>query len=293
MTENTRKSTALSKNQQVRLDYIDYRLYFFGRVTRGDIQQRFSVKGAAATRDLRLYKDIYPDNITYDNQQKTYHLSDSYKKPKDRNFEEILENLNQDNLIASVNDRDSPPVTQLSQHHQPNLEVLAILVRAISFKSSIVMGYISLSSGLSSREILPLAVVDSGVRWHLRAFDRRNQRFADFVINRITTIDITNSPPSIKESLVSDKQWNRFVTLRLVPHPKLDHAEAIEFEYAMSRGFYVVDIRAALVGYFLRFWNVDSSEDHSLEVPDSYLWLSNSQTLYDVDNLAIAPGRKG
>ncbi|MDQ7072467.1 MAG: hypothetical protein Q9N32_01415 [Gammaproteobacteria bacterium] len=38
-------------------------------------------------------------------------------------------------------------------------------------------------------EIAPHALANNGLRRHVRAFDRKNGRFVDFVINRITVVD--------------------------------------------------------------------------------------------------------
>jgi hypothetical protein len=58
----------------------------------------------------------------------------------------------------------------------------------------------------------------------------------------------------------------------------------------MEKGMLEVNVRAAMAGYLLRRWNVDCSEKGSLSGPEYQLYLQNSQTLYGVENLAIAPG---
>jgi hypothetical protein len=80
--------------------------------------------------------------------------------------------------------------------------------------------------------------------------------------------------------------------MHVVPHPLLKHSVTIEAEYGMTDGVLKIETRAALAGYVLRRWNIDCSETHSLEGPEVHLWLKNLQTLYGVDNLAIAPGYK-
>jgi hypothetical protein len=52
-----------------------------------------------------------------------------------------------------------------------------------------------------------------------------------------------------------------------------------------------------MVGYLLRRWNVDCSEDGTLSDPEYQLYLKNIESLSDIDesgagNLAIAPGYK-
>lgn len=48
--------------------------------------------------------------------------------------------------------------------------------------------------------------------------------------------------------------------------------------------------RAALAGYVLRRWSIDSSPDHRLDPASHHLWLRNPQTLYGVESAALAPG---
>ncbi len=86
------------------------------------------------------------------------------------------------------------------------------------------------------------------------------------------------------ETRESDIQRNRIVELEIVPHPSLKHPKTIE------NGVLDVNVRAAVAGYVLRRWNLDCSEDHSMEDPEYHLWLKNRQALYGVENLVIAPG---
>lgn len=83
---------------------------------------------------------------------------------------------------------------------------------------------------------MPFAFVDNGLRWHVRAFDRKRQIFTDFVINRIAKPKLLHSsPPLDTESKDVDIQWNRIVEMHLVPHPRLKHPETIQFEYGMEK----------------------------------------------------------
>ena len=144
---------------------------------------------------------------------------------------------------------------------------------------------------------MPHTLVDNGLRWHVRGFDRKHAEFRDFVLTRIKAAVViegsTLSPSVIKESELEtqDRQWNRFVELELVPHPRIEHSEAIELDYGMTGGVLKVEIRAATAGYLLRQWHVDCSTEHSLMGFEYQLWLRNSQALYGVTNLNLAPGR--
>ena len=58
----------------------------------------------------------------------------------------------------------------------------------------------------------------------------------------------------------------------------------------MKQGLLAVETRAAIAGYALARWNVDSSKDHNLSPLRHHLWLRNSDVLKDVDSAALAPG---
>lgn len=150
--------------------------------------------------------------------------------------------------------------------------------------------YRSLSSGLSERDIVPFALVDNGLRWHVRGFDRVRNRFADFVVNRIEAPQLIDEVIPEEQTKAADNQWNRIVELHIAPHPRLKHPQIIEAEYAMDNGCLNLSIRAALAGYVLRKWNVDCSKEHKLKGPELHLWLQNTPTLFGVDNLNLAPG---
>ncbi|WP_348238375.1 WYL domain-containing protein, partial [Salmonella enterica] len=83
--------------------------------------------------------------------------------------------------------------------------------------------------GETTREIVPHTLVDNGLRWHVRGFDRKHGEFRDFVLTRIkAAVVLEDSTLSETELETQDRQWNRFVELELVPHPRIEHSEAIE-----------------------------------------------------------------
>ncbi len=172
----------------------------------------------------------------------------------------------------------------------PDLATLAVITRAIHAKKAIRVSYISLSSGPTERELVPLALSDNGLRWHLRAFDRYSNSFCDFVLTRIAQAVSLEHEAAEHELLHADEQWMRIVELELVPHPAITWPQAIEADYAMKDGMLRLKIRAALAGYALRRWAVDCSASATLPSSEHQLWLRNLQTLYGVESALLAPG---
>ena len=282
----------ISQSQKQRLSHIDFRLYFLGSIGRNDLVHRFGIKEAAATRDISLYRELAPENLIYNTKAKIYVIAESFNPLFVYQPDRVLSALSLgfgDDIVT-----DHKPFVSCetpSQLNKPNVDVLAKVSRAIYMKCPIAIQYRSLSSGFTEREIIPFSLVDNGLRWHVRAYDRRRNRFTDFVITRIT--DPTVLPQSIvdeTEQKMSDNQWNRIVEMKIVSHPKLEHKETIEADYGMLEGVLEINVRAAVAGYLLRRWNVDCTAEATLEGAEYHLWLSNRQALYGVDNLLLAPG---
>ena len=285
-----------SQAQQERLFYIDFRLLFLGSINRNNLVQRFGIKEAAATRDLAAYKKLTSANTVYDNQQKNYLKLDSFVPLFNYTANQALTVLSAgigDHFVG-IHKAIIYSETPTTLHH-PNIGVLATLSTAIHQQKSVQIDYCSTSSGTATREFVPSALVDNGLRWHIRGFDRKHGRFGDFVLTRISTAKLLIADIHEHEKRDNDNQWNRIVEMEIVPHPNnqnLKHPEAIEIDYGMQNGMLKVNVRAAVAGYVLRRWNVDCSEDHQLAGKEYHLWLKNIPALYGVDNLALAPGYK-
>lgn len=281
----------LSQNQKERLAFIELKLYFSGELRRSDIEARFGVKPAAASRDLALYREWAEQNIEYDNLARCYRPTRAFEPLFPFQPDRVLSWLSQgfgDGLELKL--KAVAPCDGSGQLFRPDLAILSALTRALCAQQALTIDYLSLSSGPKTRDVVPVALADNGLRWHLRAYDREHQRFGDFVITRITRVQTLPGSPGGHECLLADEQWMRMVDMELVPHPGLRWPDAVAADYSMSDGVLRLKTRAALAGYVLRRWSVDTSPDHSLDPSSHHLWLSNSQTLYDVESAALAPG---
>lgn len=277
--------------QRDRLRHIELRLRFLGEVRRTDLMQRFGIQSAAASRDLALYKELASGNINYHSGGKRYFLGEGFEPLFPTQPGQVLSWLAEQfgDVKAPCNAPMLPCLTppNLSQPHH---DVLAPITRAIHLGHVLRICYHSISSGKTRREIVPFALLDTGLRWHVRAFDRKSQEFRDFVITRIEeAIVCQNAIRERHEMPENDAQWARIVELDLVPHPNQSHPEITCMDYGMSGGVLRLKLRAAIVGYILRKWSVDCSPDHSLHGPEYRLWLKNSLALYGVLTAVLAP----
>jgi hypothetical protein len=282
----------ISASVHERLVYVDFRTTFLGEVRRADLMTRFGVKSAAATRDLAFYKGALGGKIELDPVSKVYRPASDFRSIFSHDTGRALTALSrgfgesQFGAAGPLIPCEVPPRLSL-----PDINVLAPLSRAINLHQAVRIRYSSFSSGKHDREIVPFALADNGLRWHVRAFDRLKQHFIDLVLTRIHSIEaLPQSPIEPHELGHHDIDWGRILELELIPHPKEARPEIIAMDYFMVNGVLKVRVRAALASYLLRQWLVDCSVDHSLPGTEYRLWLRNTPILYGVNAAHLAPG---
>ncbi len=282
----------LTQSQRDRLAFVELRIQFFGEIRRQELVTRFGIQSAAATRDLTFYKELAPCNIKYDSKAKSYVLGKEFRSIFVFRADRVLTWLTQGfGDSEPVDNRVSIMCETPSRLMEAELDTLACVTRAINLRQAINIVYHSITSGKTQREIVPFALVDNGLRWHVRAFDRKTQEFRDFVITRIKhPVVIKDAEILSYEESDQDIQWTRIVELELVPHPDRPHPEITEIDYGMHNGVLPIKLRAATAGYILRTWSVDCSPDHSLQGHEYRLWLRNYLALYGAKNALLAPG---
>ncbi len=277
--------------QRERLAFIDFSLQYFGQVSRNDLIQRFKTGLAASTRDFSAYKELAPNNLQLVHQTKYYYRTASFKPVFNHDPEVILTSLSRGfgNGISNGIQPSEQCFDAVALIH-PNPEIIAALMRAIHNKQPVECAYVSISSGESTRIIVPHAIVNNGHRWHVRAYDRKHQAFRDFVATRFTQVQLLNHDINTVEGREYDEQWHAMVELTLVPHPSITQQKAIELDYGMQNGNLTLSVRAALAAYILRQWQVDCSEGSRFTGQGCQLALANPQVLKDIDNVSLAPG---
>lgn len=285
----------LSAAQRRRLAYIEFRVWFYGEVTRKNVLDRFDLATAAGTRDMVLYRELAPKNVVYEG--KAYRYRPSFTPLFEHRAERVLAML-----TAGFGEGEPAPLSESlpnavpARLNLPPLDILAAVTRAIHGGYPLRLIYHSMKTGAVHREIVPHALVDSGLRWHVRAYDRTKGEFRDLVLTRmekVEPIDREDGQYRVQahELRAADAQWQKVITLELVPHPAHPHPSSIARDFGMGEsGSLQVTLRAAVAGYVLRQWQVDCSPDARLRGREFRLWLADTAQLNGVDNAVLAPG---
>jgi len=285
----------LSAAQRRRLAYIEFRVWFYGEVTRKNVLDRFDLATAAGTRDMVLYRELAPRNVLYEG--KVYRYRSTFTPLFEHQAERVLTML-----TAGFGEGEPAPLAETLPHavparlNLPPLDILAAVTRAIHGSYPLRLVYHSMKTGAVPREIVPHALVDSGLRWHVRAYDRTKGEFRDLVLTRMEKVEpIAREGGRYRvqdhELRVADAQWQKEVTLELLPHPAHSHPSSIARDFGVgASGLLQITLRAAVAGYVLRQWQVDCSPEARLKGPEFRLWLANTAQLNGVDNAVLAPG---
>lgn len=284
----------LPKNVHDRLEYLEFMLRFRGWASRADLTERFGLGEAAATRDIRLYREHAEQNLSLNQKTKKYEINEENFEPLfPFSIKSTLSKLRTTKIADALGLSEFDGIMSPPRLAYPTVDILSAVTRAISSSVALRVSYKALKSGQSEKLLYPLAIFDNGIHWYLRAFDPEKYGYRVYALTRFVTCEIEHDVPVKAEIKNQDHQWSRMVELELIPHPNRKNVrkpETIIHDFNMKDGKLKLSVRATVAGYWLRHWNVDCTEEHSLEGFHYQLWLNNHQTLYGVESRSLAPG---
>lgn len=249
----------------LRLEFIEFRLFWEGRVNRSDLMEQFGLSVNQASADLNRYIGVVPDNMVYDKSARTYVRGPDYAphflEPDASRYLAQLRSLadgimdSDDTWIAELPSYDAAPTPTRSV----NPVILRSVVGAIRRSEAIEVKYQSLSRPEPCwRWIAPHAIGFDGFRWHTRAFCQMDEVFKDFLLSRIIS---TRGVEASEVTDAADEDWQEHVTLEIGPHPELSESQkkVIALDYGMRDGKAKIQVRRALLYYALKRLGLDNN----------------------------------
>lgn len=264
-TEHSNSSPVRSPKwgQERRLEFIEFRLLWDGKINRKELVDFFGISIPQASLDLARYIALAPENLEYDKRAKVYRARKKLKLVfTKRDSEDFLSQLGGSSSAEHATSSSflgwRPPFDVV---HYPTRsirpEILMRIIWAIRDKQDVEIHYQSMRNPSATRRwILPHAIAFDGSRWHVRAWCYLNKYFKDFVFARIEQIYGTRIAEGTTQK---DIHWDAFSTVILRAHADLTESQriAVETEYGMRKGTLQVRMREALMPYFVRQMNLD------------------------------------
>jgi len=260
-----------------RLEFIDFRLQWDGRINRGELADHFGISMQQASADLARYAEQAPDNLVYDKSAKAYRAAPGFKALSPASDARHYLGQLMDVAAGTASSAASfigwvPPSDVI---HYParsvNTATLLQILWAIRDRQDVKITYQSMRRpSATAIWIAPHALGSDGLRWHARAWSHADGEFRDFVLSRIQTI---SSARASDVAPADDTLWSGHVDIVIRPRDGLtpDQRRAIEIDHGMKKGRLVIRCRKALVLYVLRQLHLDRPGTVSLlEQPLEY-----------------------
>lgn len=259
-----KKNKQLPWGVERRYEFIEFRLYWQGRINRGDLIDTFGVSTQQASLDINTYLQQAKRAFSYDTRKRTYirgkHFKPRYWTPDVQEYFAQLRAVDQglvsedQSWISVFPGFGATPTPARGVAPETLRDVLA----AIHARSALEITYQSMSRPEpSGRWIEPHAIAFDGFRWHARAFCQNDAVFKDFLLSRIVAVG--EARPATADSS-SDVSWHTEVVLEIGPHPELSKTQqrAIEMDYGMEEGRVRIPVRHALLFYALKRLGLDT-----------------------------------
>lgn len=243
--------------QERRLEFIEFRLQWEGRVNRSDLVDFFGISVPQASVDFARYRELAPENAFYDVLERAYITS--------KIFAPVLLKASTDDYLtrlwavtSGVEAENSsflgwrPDTSLVAEPARPvGHDILRSILAATKDQKSVRILYDSISgSGTSCRNITPHALGFNGSRWHVRAYCHERNEFRDFVLGRVREAVLQGSSPI---GPGSDADWFNIIEAVIVPHPDLSEAQRkiVEEDFCMENGRLILRVKEALLFYNL------------------------------------------
>jgi len=243
--------------KEQRLRAIEIVGYWQGQMNSRSLVEAFGISQNHANLDIKEYKSRYPKNFIYNASKRTYLRSDSFKLHlSEGSIDEYI------NHVSRMTSQMHTSIERLAPHHtQLKPDVVAPILDCIRLQKGLSIQYASMNRPKGTeRTIYPHSIVDTGFRWHVRAYCEDRKEFRDFNLGRILGItEQVGSAPTCA-MVNKDKAWQKMVKIKLRANPNIPDNQrlVIESEFDMKRNSLIVQCRGCLVHYMLQRYQIDS-----------------------------------
>jgi predicted DNA-binding transcriptional regulator YafY len=263
IAKNPKSSKYLKWGVERRMEFIDFRLFWEGRINRRDLIDQFGVSIQQASGDFNRYQEMAPGNLVYDTRARHYCPSDKFRlrflnPDSDRYLANLLSMSSgvltaEESWLAAIPSYDVLPQSRRAIDPERLRRVVAAIREGVALQ----VCYQSMSTSEPEwRWITPHALAFDGYRWHARSFCHKAGVFKDFVMARIVGIRGTKEHSINPEE---DREWHEVVDVKIGPHPCLteNQAKAIKLDYGMEDGEMMISVRRGFLFYFLKRLGLD------------------------------------
>ncbi|KAF7781255.1 hypothetical protein PRUB_b0412 [Pseudoalteromonas rubra] len=242
--------------------YIEAVLFWQGEIQTGTFQDKFKLSRPSARRYVTDFIERYQIAASYNESEKAYvlaspftpnYISQDFAEYASLTGEQYVHNLSTSTITALA-----------LPHRKLNPTILRPILNACRRQSVLDIRYQSIKEGgETERVIRPHTLINSGLRYHLRAYCEHAKGFRDFSLSRI----VSASPEFISKAQKykkDDEAWQQEVTLTIIPDPRLSEyaQQVIAHDFDMHNHQKQIKTNAALINYLISILRLDVQHPH-------------------------------
>ena len=246
----------MKKVDQERFNYIEYIAWWEGQINASHLMRHFQLTRDSASTILKKYDNKYPHHFDYDQSIKARVITEDFQPSEAiKNFSRylnIIKNSQCEVVSGCIEEVEAPFRNIQAQSVRP-------ILKAIRENLAVDIGYISLTSpDYLDRIIEPHALIFDGLRWHVRAYCRKNAAFRDFVLSRFD--GNADFEGAAEHNAIQDNLWQTYVDVEITPDPRLTQKQQsiIATDFQMDNNKKTLKTRAPLVNYLLLRLRIDA-----------------------------------
>jgi hypothetical protein len=252
-------------SQDRRLEFIEFRLLWEGKINRSELAEFFGISIQQASLDFASYMVHAEANMEYDRSDKVYRATPQFVprflNPDSQTFLNQVAGLTTSTIspgLSFVGWRPPCDVVALPTR-RVRRDVLLQILSAIRERADVEVTYQSMRRPSATRRWLaPHSLAFDGARWHARAWCHESKVFRDFVLTRIQAV---HSRRQSEVDASKDSDWNSYAVVEIEPRADLTvgQRDSVITDYGMQNGKLHKTIRRALVQYFVRHLHIDDA----------------------------------
>ncbi|EPL1604725.1 TPA: hypothetical protein QCI27_000878 [Enterobacter roggenkampii] len=230
-----------------RLHWIEGQLMWVGEFNRKDLVTRFAISPQQASADIALYKEFAPNNMEFNNRSKVFFIVDSFRAMFEHDGIHWLEQEQHNDPDKAL---ELVHIIGIPQKMDPH--IFRTLNRCRKYEIPVCVEIGNFSAAETTLDLIcPHSIVVTPIRWHVRAWSNKNQKFVDVPISRIRSAE-----PSTANEWVSkqaDREWLEHLPIILTPADNLNDGQKkmVYKSYGMTDGIVQISTRICLIYYTL------------------------------------------
>jgi len=244
-------------------------LLWEGRVSRSRLIYEYGLSPIRASEWLRDFRKSFPDWVVWDSKRKANLATSKAYLEAERAAKASQTGVISAMLVPYAPSAPGRPLSISWDFAHTSPRTFSRLNLAITDRLRVRFLYCSMNNPeLHERTIEPHSLLKAGRRWHVRGYCLQRQTFRDFVLGRMSKVQLLSEPSEV--DIADDDAWRTILRVRFIAHPRLSAAQqlVVRNEYFNGASARVESCRAALLNYMVH--ELMAATDLNRQVPPDY-----------------------